>query len=131
MKNYIEDIVTTRSDIEAHKKLLHLRKKIDSDAVLRNRIKKQFKDALDKRGKRIEQLEKEITIKLQLKEVSKIVSMSYIANKYFGQKKEWLYQRINGNIVNGKPASFTEEQKKKLNAALKDISKKIGSVTVS
>lgn len=131
MKNYIEDIVTTRSDIEGHKKLLHLKKKIDSDDVLRNRIKKQFKDALDKRGKRIEQLEKEITIKLQLKEVSKIVSMSYIANKYFGQKKEWLYQRINGNIVNGKPASFTEEQKKKLNAALKDISKKIGSVTVS
>ncbi|MGN6491757.1 MAG: DUF5053 domain-containing protein [Agriterribacter sp.] len=131
MKNYVEDIVTTKSDIEADKKIQHLKQKTDSDAVLRDRIKRQFKEELDKRGKRIEQLEKEITIKLQLKEVSKIVSISYIASKYFGQKKEWLYQRINGNIVNGKPATFTEAQKKQLNAALKDISKKIGSVTVS
>ena len=38
---------------------------------------------------------------------------------------------MNGNIINGKPAKFTEEEIKNLNFALQDISKKIGSVRVS
>lgn len=76
-------------------------------------------------------LEQEISIKLQLQEVADIVSLSYIAKNYFGKKKEWLYQRINGNIINGKPVAFTKEQKQQLNIALKEIGRKIGSVKVS
>ena len=45
--------------------------------------------------------------------------------------KEWLYQRINGNVVNGKPAQFTEEEKKTLNFALKDIADKLTKISVS
>lgn len=131
MKNIVEDIVTTKSKFAAEKKIETLKKKVDANPALREKIKKQFSASLDKRGKLIEKLRREVSIKSQLKEASEIISLSYIAKNYFGKNKEWLYHRINGNIINGKPASFTADQKKQLNAAFKDISKKIGSVIVS
>lgn len=74
---------------------------------------------------------KALNIKASLMEVSEFVSLSYIAKNYFQKSKEWLYQRINGNIVNGKPAQFTSEEIEKLNNALQDLSKKLGSVRVA
>lgn len=73
----------------------------------------------------------EKALKLQLQEISEIISLSWIAKKYFGKTKNWLYQRINGNIVNGKPCRFTPEEIEIFNHALKDISKKIGSLSLS
>ena len=67
----------------------------------------------------------------QLDDILPYISVSAIAKNYFGKSKEWFYQKMNGNIVNGKPAKFTEEEIKNLNFALQDISKKIGSVRVS
>ena len=67
----------------------------------------------------------------QLNDILPYISISAIAKNYFGKSKEWFYQKVNGNIVNGKPAKFTEEEIKNLNFALQDISKKIGSVRVS
>ena len=66
-----------------------------------------------------------------LNDILPYISISAIAKNYFGKSKEWFYQKMNGNIVNGKPAKFTEEEIKNLNFALQDISKKIGSVRVS
>ncbi len=63
-------------------------------------------------------------IKEQMEAVSEIISMSYIAKTYFNKTKSWLSQRINGLNVNGKPASFTDEELETLNFAFKDISKK-------
>lgn len=73
----------------------------------------------------------ERTIKLQLQNISEIISLSFIAKHYFGKTKEWLYQRINGNVVNGKPCRFTAEELDRFNHALKDISQKIGSLRLS
>ena len=73
----------------------------------------------------------EIGIKVQLMEVAQIVSMSYIATNYFQKTRQWLYKKINGSLVNGKPAKFTNEEIKTLNYALKDISSKIGSIAIS
>ena len=67
----------------------------------------------------------------RLNDILPYISVSAIAKNYFGKSKEWFYQKMNGNIVNGKPAKFTEEEIKNLNFALQDISKKIGSVRVS
>ncbi len=67
----------------------------------------------------------------QLNDILPYISVSAIAKNYFGKSKEWFYQKMNGNIVNGKPAKFTEEEIKNLNFALQDISKKIGSIRVS
>lgn len=72
----------------------------------------------------------ELLLRDKLKEVSKIVSISYIAKEYFGKSRAWLHQRLNGNIVNGKPASLNDEERNTLNFALQDITKKIGSVSI-
>ncbi|WP_455671705.1 DUF5053 domain-containing protein [Phocaeicola sp.] len=73
----------------------------------------------------------EKAIKLQMQEVSDIISLSYLAKKYFNKSRSWIYQRMNGNIVNGKPARFTNEELTILNSALKDISEKLGSLSIS
>ncbi len=70
------------------------------------------------------------TIRLQMGEVLKIVNLSYIAKKYFGKTQAWLSQRINGCTVNGKKATFNNEELDTLNRALTDIAQIIGSHTV-
>lgn len=88
-------------------------------------------------SERLQNIDKELNvieesaIKLQLQEVAEIVSLSYLAKKYFNKSRAWLYQRLNGNIVNGKPARFTNEELQTFNNALQDISKKIGSLNIS
>ena len=86
---------------------------------------------LNKSGKKIDDFIEETRVKMQLFEVSEIVSLSYIARKYFQRTRNWLYQKINGSIVNGKPAQFTAEEINTLNFALQDISKKISSTVIS
>ena len=73
----------------------------------------------------------EISAKVQLAEYTNILPLAYISKHYFNKTKEWLYQRINGNIVNGRPAKFTENEKSIFNNALQDISKKIGSINIA
>ena len=71
-----------------------------------------------------------ILVREQLKEVSEIVSMSYIAKKYFNKNRTWLYQKINGNLKNGSPAKFSDIEIQTFNFALKDIGNKIGSIAI-
>ena len=72
----------------------------------------------------------EESVKIQLEKVSQIVSLSYIATRYFSKTRNWLYQKINGCSINGKPAKFTPEEISTLNFALQDISKDIGSTVI-
>lgn len=74
---------------------------------------------------------KEIDMKTQLAGIQDIISFSYIAEHYFGKTRNWLYQRINGNLVNGKPAQFTDEEIKILKDALNDICGKIQNTSRS
>ncbi len=69
-------------------------------------------------------------IRQQLGEIPEILSMSYIAKTYFGKSRTWLYQRINGNKVNGKPAYFTRSERKQLQDALHDIGRKLSAITL-
>lgn len=72
----------------------------------------------------------ETTYRLQMGEVLEIVNLSYIAKKYFGRTQSWLSQRINGCIVNGKKATFSESEIKTLNLALNDIAHIISSHSI-
>ena len=74
----------------------------------------------------ISEMEKDV-LRLQLGEVLDIVNISYIAEKYFGRSRSWLSQRINGCIVNGKKASFTDKEIQTLKHALNDIANIINS----
>jgi hypothetical protein len=67
----------------------------------------------------------ELKVLVDLSDVTEIVSISYIAKTYFKKSHAWLSQRINGNIVNGKPAQFSIEELRTLKQALEDISIKM------
>lgn len=80
---------------------------------------------------RAEAMVKQTRVREQLENALPVLPLSYIAEHYFKKSRQWLYQRLNGNIVNGKPAQFTDEEINTLNTALQDISKKIGSLRVA
>lgn len=65
----------------------------------------------------------------KMKEVLPAISISYIARKYFGKSSSWFYQRLNGNKVNGKEATFTPNELSTLSAALNDIGKKLSAMS--
>lgn len=67
----------------------------------------------------------ELKVLVDLADITEIVSISYIAKKYFNKSRAWLAQRINGNIVNGKPAQFSSDELIMLKTALVDISLKM------
>lgn len=67
----------------------------------------------------------------KLGELPEAISFSYIAKKYFGKSRNWLYQRINGYNVNGKPAKFTQEEHDVFVRALNDISKMINNTSLN
>jgi hypothetical protein len=83
---------------------------------------KIFREASENTIKKVFERVEELIEKVELGEVANIISVSYIAQKYFGKKRHWLYQRLNGSIVNGKPAQFTNDEKVKLKEALQDVS---------
>ena len=92
----------------------------DSDKEL---IRNEFNKAWDEKLEETKAFLKKIDIAIKIEELSKYVSLSRISRDYFGKSKEWLYQRINGYNVNGKPANFTVKEREKLSFALKDISR--------
>lgn len=82
-----------------------------------NEFKKSAEQAIDEAKK----LAKIAERKEKLDKVLDFASMSYIAEHYFGKSRQWLYQRINGNLINGKPADFTPEELKTLSFALSEL----------
>lgn len=71
-----------------------------------------------------------ILIRQQMEEILPFVSLAYIAKTYFKKSRQWLYQRINGLSVNGKPAQFTHEELDTLNFALKDMGQKLAATHI-
>ena len=67
----------------------------------------------------------------KLGEMTKIVSMSYIARHYFGKTRSWISHKLNGDSLNGKTAQFTDAEVQTLKMALQDISKKLGSLSAT
>ena len=84
-----------------------------------------FADSAKEDAKRIKNFCNEVTIRMKLEEILNIVSMSYISRVYFHKSKSWFSQKLNGNIKNGNPSTFTESELKALSSALEDISEKI------
>lgn len=93
-------------------------------------IRKHLMGELSNIKSELTDISKELTIKEQLKDISEVVSLSYIAKKYFGKSRAWLYQRINGNSVRGQIYTLSPEEIDTFNFALRDISNKIGSLSI-
>lgn len=73
----------------------------------------------------------EMIIRAKMGEMAKALSLSYIAQKYFGKSRAWLMQKVNGNTVNGKAAAFTESELQQFREALQDLSKRISAVAMT
>ncbi|MCM1780116.1 DUF5053 domain-containing protein [Bacteroides thetaiotaomicron] len=71
-----------------------------------------------------------LSIRKQLEPILPYISVSSLAKDYFGKSSSWFYQRLNGNIIHGKVASFTDKEILILNSALKEIGAKIKDMTV-
>ena len=92
---------------------------------------KAFTEALEDLIKSTSRKVEELTVAEKMGEISNMLSMAYIARTYFGKTRSWLAHKLHGDIVNGKPSSFTDEELNTLKSALDDMSKKIGSLSVS
>jgi len=121
----------TKMDNEAFEKQINFLYENFCSEAEKETITNFIMSELNESGKEMDRFIEEAKIKMQLFEVSEIVSLSYIAKRYFNKTRNWLYQKINGSAVNGKPARFTEEEINTLNFALQDISKKISSTVIS
>ena len=74
-------------------------------------------------------MEEEVNLlRQQLGSISEVINLSSVAKYYFGKSRAWLYQRMNGNKVNGKTAFFTRAERKQLEEALHDIGKQLLAV---
>lgn len=69
-----------------------------------------------------------LAIRNALGDVLPAISVAYIAREYFGKSRSWLTQRINGNLINGKQATLTPEERETMRKALRDLSDKLASV---
>lgn len=94
-------------------------------------IRKHLDAELNAIENRVGSLDKSITIREQMNEIIDLIPISYIAKNYFGKSRAWLYQRINGYRVRGRVYTLNDKEIETFNKALKDISNKIGSLSVS
>lgn len=86
---------------------------------------KILRELMQERRSAIRKKRTDINVKEKLKDIEGVISLSYIAENYFGKDRTWLYQRINSSMVNGKPAAFTEDELRIFSDALKDIGSRI------
>lgn len=78
-------------------------------------------NSADARLDNVERSVKEYTMHQQMGALTEVVNLAYIARKYFGKTRQWLYQRLKGQIVNGKPATFTPSEEATFMNALNEI----------
>jgi len=72
----------------------------------------------------------DINVKEIMGDTAEALNLSYIAKRYFNKDRTWLYQRINQTNVNGKPASFTESELKRLSDSLDELCNNIHQISI-
>ena len=59
--------------------------------------------------------------------LAEALSLKYIAKRYFDKSSAWLYQRLNGNVVNGRKMFFSMKEIAQFKAALNDLSMRLSA----
>lgn len=84
----------------------------------------------DEMRNRREAVQERADVRGAMGELTQALNMSYIAREFFHKDRSWLSQKLNGNIVNGKPSAFTEEELATFRSALVNIQNRL-SETIS
>jgi hypothetical protein len=116
---------------EEYRKATDPQKKEEFKAGIKQMIKVQTGEEMMASLKVIDNRISELKTIVELGDIADMASMSYIAKKYFNKSRSWLYQRLNGNTVHGKPARFTAEEQQTLAKALDDMSRKFKEKSLS
>lgn len=66
-----------------------------------------------------------MTMKQTLQDILLDISWAHLSMRYFGRSRSWLHQKLDGRNSNGGEGDFTESEKERLRAALKDLSRRI------
>ncbi len=119
-----EQYVNARSEKERDEIRKEIKAACDSDAH------SVAETAISQIKQSISEAKAEI-VRKQMEEILPMTSIAYIAKTYFKKSRQWLYQRINGTNVNGKPAQFTREEIDILNFALHDMGQKLTNTIVN
>jgi hypothetical protein len=119
-----EAFCNAKSDKERHAIDIQMQELINQDG-------EKFSEAMLELAKETAEKATQLVMKQKMKDIIPAVSWVYIAKTYFNKTDAWLYQRINGNIVNGKPASFTPQELDTMKYALSDLSNKLELLSVS
>lgn len=114
------DLETLR---EEYRKATNPQKKEEFKAMIKQLIKEQTQDEMISSIEAIDDRISDLKRIVELGDIVDMVSMSYIAKRYFNKSRSWLYQRLNGNVIHGKPAQLTEAERKTLAYALEDMSR--------
>lgn len=83
----------------------------------------------DKRLDNVERSVTNYTLHERMGALTEVVNLAYIARHYFGKTRQWLYQRLKGQTVNGKPAAFTASEEEVFMKALQDIGLQLTAFT--
>lgn len=70
-----------------------------------------------------------VVIDLKREDISKVLKVSYIAERFFGRSRSWLCHKLNNDLVNGKRDGFTIDERKKLKEALDTIAYEIQTLS--
>lgn len=122
--------ITPETEEEYKKRFLSIQERYTSSEEVEaiNEFMMSLYKVMDEK---VEEVERLLTIQEQLRPFKEILPMSYIARTYFGKSSAWLQQRIYGYKVRGKVYTLSEKDIDTLNFAIQDISKKIGSLSIT
>lgn len=99
--------------------------KAEADAIARRSADEMLAAA----KANLEELDARIT-RQRLDTLADGLSLAYIVQHYMGHTKEWLYQRMNGAIVNGKPARFKTSELEQLQQGIRDYGARLAAVSL-
>ena len=91
---------------------------------LKNKDPKAFTEALENLIKTTASRVEELTIADRMGEMTKMLSMAYIARNYFGKSRSWLYHKFSGTN-NGAADDFSDVDRERLKSSLQDIAERI------
>jgi hypothetical protein len=80
------------------------------------------------RMEEIKQIDREIKFLDQLDGIEKYLNMAQLARSCFGKTRTWLYQRLHGWSVHGRPSRFTDSERKQFADALLLLSDNLKNV---
>lgn len=109
----------------------HIWKELTASIPLEERSEagRILREEMKSRRERIRRTD--IDVRNQIGDLGDVISLSYIAQHYFQKDRSWLAQRINGNIVNGKPSAFTDDELELFKFALNDIKNKLSETILN